>query len=132
MTVTRGIYTDGAGNHSEVALKVDADGTVATSGGSGGGGGTVAATIQLGAIASFSSVSGNAVPLPANSARKYFEFQNASDVDMWLNFGAAAGVDAGFLVPAKQNWYAPAGTTVVATINVYCAVAAKSYAILVG
>jgi hypothetical protein len=128
MTVTRGIYTDGAGNHSEVPLKVDADGTVVTS----GGGGTVAAIIQLGAIANFNSVASNAVALPANSARKYFEFQNASDVDMWLNFGAVAGVGAGFLVPAKQNWYAPVGTTVVAAINVFCAVAAKPYAILAG
>lgn len=64
----------------------------------------------------------------ANSGRRYFEFQNISDTDMYINFGAAAVADSNSfkLVPGavyvNASNYCPKGS-----INVICATTGKKF-----
>lgn len=68
------------------------------------------------------------VVFAANSGRRYFEFQNISDTDMYINFGAAAVADSNSfkLVPGavyvNASNYCPKGS-----INVICATTGKKF-----
>jgi hypothetical protein len=69
--------------------------------------------------------------LAANATRKYLLFQNISDTDMFINFGAAATTGAGSL------WIQGLGGSIVFedfacptdAVNVLCAVSGKAYTI---
>ena len=63
-------------------------------------------------------------------SRSYFEFQNQSDTDMIVNFGAAASANVGVTVPAggSRIWDAQMNIgQVTDTVNVFCTAAAKAF-----
>lgn len=68
------------------------------------------------------------VVFAANSNRRYFEFQNISDTDMYINFGAAAVADSNsFKIAAGGGYvnasnYCPKGS-----ITVICATTGKKF-----
>jgi hypothetical protein len=65
----------------------------------------------------------------ANPLRNYIEIQNTSDTDMWINFSNAAGTNVGFKLVAGAAYTTPANTTDTRTLNVFCTVTGKTYAI---
>lgn len=62
--------------------------------------------------------------------RSYFDFQNQSDTDMRVNFGAQATADIGYVIPAGSSriWDARSDIGVVSdSVYVFCTIAGKAY-----
>lgn len=57
----------------------------------------------------------------------YLLFQNVSDTDMTIEFGAPAVVDEGILVKAGVGYEPPAGVMFDGPLNVICATAGKAF-----
>lgn len=64
----------------------------------------------------------------ANPNRRYFEFQNISDTDMYVNFGAAAVADSNsFKIAAGGAYVNPSNYCPTTSITVICATTGKKF-----
>ena len=59
--------------------------------------------------------------------RFYCLFQNISDTDMTIEFGADAVAGQGILIKAGQAWETPAGIMFDGPLNVLCATTGKAF-----
>lgn len=64
----------------------------------------------------------------ANPDALFAEFQNQSSADLWINEGAAAGVDAGFRIPAGGYWYSEPHHKPTGTFSVFGATTGQKFA----
>ncbi len=65
--------------------------------------------------------------ITANKARNRFLFQNTSDTDMWVNFGANAAVNTGFKVTPGSYLQLPPDFCPTGRVSVLCTVISKTY-----
>lgn len=65
--------------------------------------------------------------MPANPERVYLFFQNISDTDMWISFGASAVMDSpSILIPSGQS-FPLNGFVSTELMSVICLTTAKRY-----
>lgn len=76
---------------------------------------------------------GDAILVAASPARTYFEFQNNSAGDLFINFGAVAALDIGFRIPPSSSpWYSPDGYSVSNSISIWGATGGQKFAYITG
>jgi hypothetical protein len=80
---------------------------------------TVSSTITTGGVAQ--------IAIPANPARKNFEFQNLSASDLFISIGGTASATNGFVVPSKGMYSEPSGYTSNVAISVFGATTGQGY-----
>lgn len=68
------------------------------------------------------------VVFAANESRRFFIFQNISDIDMYINFGAAAVADSNSIkIIAGSSWEAPSNWCPQTSITVIGATTGKKF-----